>query len=93
MTENPIALMLTYVVVIVGFMFVLIILPQKRREKKARQMIDSLKVGDAVTTIGGVYGKIINIKDDEITIETGLKKSQLVFKSWSIKDVKQLKEA
>lgn len=76
-----------YIVFIIGVMYLLVFLPQKRRDKKAREMINSLKVGDKVVTIGGVYGKIINIKDDEVTVETGVEKVKLVLKNWAIKEV------
>ena len=56
-------------------------------------MVESLKVGDKVTTIGGVYGKIVNIKDDEVTIETSVEKNKLVFKNWAVKEVDKPIEA
>jgi preprotein translocase subunit YajC len=74
-------------------MYFLVILPQKKRDKKARELINSLKVGDKVTTIGGVYGKVINIKDDEVTVETSVEKTQIVFKNWAIKEVEKPIEA
>ena len=72
-----------------GLMYVIIILPQKRREKKTRSMLDALMVGDKITTIGGITGKIVNIKDDEITIETGIEKAKVNFKRWAVKDVEK----
>ncbi len=70
-----------------GLMYVMLILPQKRKEKKTKELLNSLQVGWAVTSIGGIYGKIVNIKDDEITVETSVEKTQVVFKRWAIKDV------
>ena len=71
-------------------MYVILILPQKKREKKTREMLDALHVGNNVTTVGGIYGKVINIKDDEVTIESGVEKTRLNFKKWAIKEVEQL---
>lgn len=82
-----------YIAFFIGVMYLLIFLPQKRRDKKLREMINSLKVGDKVVTIGGVSGKIINIKDDEITVETGVEKTKLVLKNWAIKEVDKPIEA
>lgn len=76
-----------YFVFFIVIMYLIIFLPQKRRDKKAREMLNSLQVGNEVITIGGVAGKIINIKDDEVTIETSVEKTQLVFKKWAIKEV------
>lgn len=53
------------------------IIPQRRRDKKFKQMLDALKVGDRVKTIGGIYGKVVRIKEDLLTIETGSEKTQI----------------
>jgi preprotein translocase subunit YajC len=82
-----------YIVFIVGVMYLMFFLPQRRRDKKMREMINSLKVGDKVVTIGGVSGKIVNIKDDEITVETGVEKTKLTIKNWSVKEVDKPIEA
>jgi preprotein translocase subunit YajC len=68
-------------------MYFILILPQRKRDKKTREMLDSLRVGDRVTAIGGITGKIINIKDDEVTIETGVEKTKIDFKKWGIKEI------
>lgn len=70
-----------------GLMYVMLILPQKRKEKKTKELLNSLQVGWNVTTIGGIYGKIVNIKDDEITVESSVEKTKVVVKRWAIKDV------
>jgi len=70
-------------------MYLLIILPQKRRDKKTREMLDSIQVGNNVITIGGITGKVINIKDDEITIETSVEKTKINLKKWAIKEVEK----
>ena len=44
--------------------------PQKKQEKESTDMRNNLKVGDEITTIGGVIGKIVSIKDETVTIET-----------------------
>ena len=58
------------VVLLVVFYF-LIIRPQKKQEKETNAMRNNLKVGDEVTTIGGIIGKIVSIKEETVTIETG----------------------
>ncbi len=74
-------------------MYVILILPQRKREKKTREMLNALKVGDEIVTVGGIMGKVVNIKDDEITIESGVMKTKILVKKWAIKEVKQLVEA
>ena len=58
-------------------MYLMIILPQRKREKKNAEMLKALKTGDNIITTGGIIGKIINIKDDEITIETSVERTQI----------------
>jgi preprotein translocase subunit YajC len=74
-------------VLVFGLMYVMLILPQKKKEKKTKELLNSLQVGWAVVSIGGICGKIVNIKDDEITIESGVEKSKILVKRWAIKDV------
>lgn len=74
-------------VLVFGLMYLMLIRPQKKKEKKTQEMLNALQVGWAVTTIGGIAGKIVNIKDDEITIESGVEKTKILVKRWAIKDV------
>ena len=61
--------------IIIAVMFVALyffmIRPQKKQEKQVNDMRSSLQVGDEITTIGGIIGKIVSIKDETVTIETG----------------------
>ena len=70
-------------------MYVILILPQRKKEKKIRDMINQAIVGDKVISIGGIVGKIINIKDDEFTIETGNERTKITVKKWAIKEVEK----
>ena len=49
----------------------MLIRPQKKREKQTKAMLDALKVGDKVVTIGGICGKVSKIKDEYVFIESG----------------------
>jgi preprotein translocase subunit YajC len=80
-------LLLGYIVFFGALMYFLIFLPQKRREKKTKQMLDTLMVGSVVTTIGGMVGTVININEDEVTVESGITKTQVKFKKWAVKDI------
>jgi len=60
-------------------LFALMIIPQRKREKKIKNMLANLKPGDRVRTIGGIYGTITAIKDDVVTISVGPDKVRLVF--------------
>ena len=58
-------------IVIFMIFYFLIIRPQQKREKERRDMLLNLKEGDDVITVGGIYGKILNLKDDAITLDVG----------------------
>lgn len=86
MDGNAWGIILPYVIILAVFYFILI-LPQRRREKKMKAMLDALKVGDEILTIGGIYGKIIAIKDDVLTIEVGADKTRLKIARWSVRNL------
>ncbi|MFL0194393.1 preprotein translocase subunit YajC [Clostridium sp. WILCCON 0269] len=58
-------------VVVLVFFYLLIFLPESRRRKKYNGMLESLKVNDEVMTKGGIIGKITNINDNALTLQTG----------------------
>ncbi len=60
-----------YLVAMVAIFYFLLIRPQKKREKDARLMMENLQMGDKVVTIGGIHGKITQLKEDTVIIETG----------------------
>jgi preprotein translocase subunit YajC len=77
-------------VLIVVVMYFLMIRPQRKKDKKVKEMLAALKVGDRVTTIGGVHGTIMGIKDDTITLGVGAEKTKLVFARWAIREVDEV---
>ena len=76
-----------YIVLIAVFalMMVMMIVPQKKREKQMKELRNNLEVGDTVVTECGITGKVISVKDLEtVTIETGADKTRLKFKRWAV---------
>ena len=67
--------------VIVYFMM---IRPQKKQEKETRDMRDNLQVGDEIITIGGVYGRVISLKEDTIVVESISDHSKLTIARWAL---------
>ncbi|MGV8145657.1 MAG: preprotein translocase subunit YajC [Alkaliphilus sp.] len=67
-----------------GVFYFFLIRPQQKKEKKIKEMRSALKVGENVTTIGGIYGKIVNLKEDYVTIEVGSEKVKVVVTRWAI---------
>ena len=64
-------------VLVVVFFYFFLIRPQKKQEKEANNMRNSLTVGDEVTTIGGIIGKIVSIKDETCVIETAHERTKI----------------
>ena len=64
---------------LIGVMYFLMIRPESKRKKQMARMLNELIVGDEVTTRGGIIGKIVSIKDDTVTVETGADKVRIKF--------------
>lgn len=66
--SNPLAALLPFVLLIVVFYF-LLIRPQQRRTRQQRELMNKLSVGDEVVTVGGMFGNVHSLDDDEVTLE------------------------
>ncbi len=80
-------------VLIVALMYFMMIRPQKKRQKEEQQMRNNLRVGDELTTIGGIKGRVVSIKDDTITIESGADRTKVQFMKWAIQSVETKHDA
>jgi preprotein translocase subunit YajC len=78
---------LLFPLLMVVVLLVVMIIPQRRRDKKVKDMLSSLKQGDRVRTIGGIYGTISSVKDDVIVLSVGPDKVKLVFARGAISQV------
>ena len=76
--------MVIYLVVIIAVFYFFMIRPEKKRKKKNEEMRNSLSVGDNVTTIGGMVGKIVNVSGDFITFETGEDRVRIKIAKWGV---------
>ncbi len=80
-------------ILIVALMYFMMIRPQKKRQKEEQNMRNNLRVGDELTTIGGIKGRVVNIKDDTVTIESGADRTKLQFMKWAIQTVETKHDA
>ncbi len=85
-TQQLSSLVLPFIFIIIFYF--LLIRPQQKRDKSIKEMRSSLKVGDNVVTIGGIVGNVVNIIEDEVTIEIGLDKTKIILEKWGIARVK-----
>lgn len=88
-TEGYISLFFTMALMLV-LLYFMIYRPQKKQEKKDAAMRKSLEIGDQVTTIGGVLGRVVAIKDDTFVLETGADRIKIRFLKTAISAVEKL---
>lgn len=84
--STPAALLTTllpFVILILVFYF-LLIRPENKKKKALNEMRNALSVGDEVTTIGGIVGRVVHIKDDLVTVETSEDRVRIQFTRWAI---------
>ena len=83
----------TFILMIVAMfaiMYFLMIRPENKRKKKAEEMRNSLSIGDEITTIGGMTGKIVQVTEDTVTFETGEDRVRIQAKKWAIQTTAKL---
>ena len=88
-TESYISLFFTLALMLVMLYF-MIYRPQKKQEKKDAAMRAALEIGDQVTTIGGIVGRVVAIKDDTFVLETGADRVKIRFAKNAISSVEKL---
>ena len=82
-TAAMISSFLPLILMILIFYF-LLIRPQKKKEKQFREMLAALAVGDTVILTCGIEGRVITVKEDDITIETGADRNKMKIMRWAI---------
>ena len=75
---------LAFPILLLVIMYFLMIRPQQKKQKEEAKMRNSLRVGDELTTIGGIKGRVVAIKDDTITLETSNDRTKIVFEKAAI---------
>lgn len=78
------------ILVMVLFMWLFIYRPQKKQQQKETEMRNSLEIGDEVTTIGGIVGRVVAIKEDTFVLETGSDRTKIRFRRAAIQSIEKL---
>ena len=71
-------------VLMVAVFYFMLIRPENKRKKEAEQMRGAVKTGDKITTIGGIIGTVVNVKEDKIVIETSADQVRIEFAKWAL---------
>ena len=80
---------LPLILIFVVFWFMLI-RPQRKKDKQVKEMLNNLKAGDRICTIGGIYGTIVGLKDDTVTLSVGRDNLTMVVARWGIRSVEEV---
>ena len=80
-------------VLIVVLMYFIMIRPQRKKQKEEQKMRNNLRVGDEITTIGGICGRVVNVKEDGLIIETGADRNKMSIKKWAIQSVETIHDS
>ena len=79
--------MVIMVVVMIAILYFLMIRPQRKKDKAVKNMLAALKPGDRICTIGGLYGTITSLKEDNVTITLGAQQNTVGIARWAIRSV------
>ena len=71
-------------VLMVAVFYFMLIRPENKRKKEAEQMRGAIKTGDKITTIGGIIGTVVNVKEDKIVIETSADQVRMELAKWAV---------
>lgn len=71
-------------VMMLAVFYFMLIRPENKRKKEAEQMRSAVKVGDKVTTIGGICGTVVSVKDDKLVLETGADQVRIELAKWAM---------
>ena len=80
-------------IAMLAIFYFMLIRPENKRKKEAEQMRSAVKTGDKITTIGGIIGTVVNVKDDKIVIETSADQVRLELAKWAISSNETADEA
>lgn len=76
-----------------GLLYLLFIRPENKRKKKTEEMRNSLTLGEEITTIGGITGKVVQITEDTVTFETGEDRVRIQIKKWGVSTTAKMEAA
>lgn len=82
--------MLPMLLILVVFYFMLI-RPQRKKDKQIKEMLNNLKVGDRICTIGGIYGTVSGLRDDTVYLKVGEQDTPMVIARWAVRNVEAVK--
>ena len=87
---NPILFTFAPMILIFVIFWFMMIRPQRKKDKQVKEMLNNLKAGDRICTIGGIYGTITGIQDDTVKLAVGRENTSMVVARWAIRSVEEV---
>jgi preprotein translocase subunit YajC len=84
MGNNEMGSMIIMIVLMIAVFYFFMIRPENKKKKEMNEMRNAIKVGDNITTIGGIIGDVVSVKDDSLVIETSADKVRVEFAKWAV---------
>lgn len=76
--------MIIMLVAMFAVMYFTMIRPQKKRQKEEQEMRNAVDIGDEITTIGGICGRVVSVKEENLVIETGADRTRMLITRWAV---------
>ncbi|MDI9520070.1 MAG: preprotein translocase subunit YajC [Bacillota bacterium] len=77
-------------ILIIAVFYFLMIRPQRKKDKKVKEMLANLKPGDRICTIGGIYGTIKGLREDTVMLSVGKQDTEMVIARWAVRNVEEV---
>ena len=81
--------MIGMIVVLVVVFYFFLYRPQKKQERETTEMRNSIELGDVISTVGGIIGVVVRIKDEMLLIETGADRTRLQVMKWAVRGIEE----
>ena len=88
-TAGSSIMMIGMILVMVAVFYFFLYRPQKKQEKETQEMRNSIEIGDAISTVGGIIGVVVRIKDEMLLIESGADRTRIQIQKWAVRGVEE----
>lgn len=92
-TGSSTIVMILWIAILIGAMYFFMIRPNKKKQQQEEAMRNSIEIGNEILTIGGIFGKVVAVKEDSFIIESGPERSKIRIAKWAIQQNFSAKES
>ncbi len=88
-TAGSSVMMIGMILVMVAVFYFFLYRPQKKQERETQEMRNSIEIGDVISTVGGIIGVVVRIKDEMLLIESGADRTRIQIQKWAVRGVEE----